>query len=55
MQGLREGKFVQNLFTFSKIAVLVLLIALGFSIGANPDVIKLNLANAWDADARDSR
>lgn len=49
MQGLREGKFVQNLFTFSKIAVLVLLIALGFSVGANPDVIKLNFAHAWDA------
>ncbi len=49
MQGLREGKFVQNLFTFSKIAVLILLIALGFSIGANPEIIKLNLANSWDA------
>ncbi|NUO20228.1 amino acid permease [bacterium] len=49
MQGLREGKFVQNLFTFSKIAVLVLLIVLGFSLGLNPDVVKLNFANAWEA------
>lgn len=49
MQGLREGKFVQNLFTFSKIAVLVMLIGLGFTIGANPEIIAQNFDRMWDA------
>lgn len=49
MRGVHEGKLVQNLFTWAKIAVLLFIIALGFSIAANPDVIAQNLAGAWTA------
>jgi len=49
MRGVREGKHVQNLFTFAKIAVLLFVIAVGLSIAANPAVIAENLKTAWVA------
>lgn len=49
IRGVREGKQVQNLFTFAKIAVLLFVTALGFSIASNPDVIAQNWTNAWTA------
>ncbi len=49
LRGVHEGKTVQNLFTFAKIAVLLFVTALGLSFAANPDVIAQNWANAWTA------
>ncbi|HCA81915.1 MAG TPA: amino acid transporter [Bacteroidetes bacterium] len=48
-RGLREGKFVQNVFTTAKTAALVGLILLGIFIGRNAEAIDANLAHFWDA------
>ncbi len=46
-RGVKEGKWVQNIFTVIKSFSLILLIILGLSIGANFDVIKTNLTELW--------
>lgn len=46
-RGLKEGKWIQNLFTVIKTLSLFGLIILGFTIGANSEVIKTNLAEFW--------
>jgi basic amino acid/polyamine antiporter, APA family len=48
-RGLRYGKIVQNVFTVSKTAALVLLIILGLWLGWNAPAVKDNLAHAWTA------
>jgi len=48
-RGLREGKFVQNVFTIAKTAALIGLILLGILIGRNAQAIDANLAHFWDA------
>jgi APA family basic amino acid/polyamine antiporter len=45
--GVREGKFVQNLFTSVKIAALVSLIVLGVFVSRNEAAVAANLANFW--------
>lgn len=46
--GIREGKFVQNIFTVSKTIVLIGLILLGIFIGSNAEAISANFSNMWD-------
>lgn len=46
-RGVKEGKWIQNLFTVIKTLSLIILIILGFTIGANSEVIKLNFADLW--------
>jgi amino acid transporter len=46
-RGVKEGKWIQNLFTVIKTLSLIILIILGFSIGANREVISLNFADLW--------
>lgn len=46
-RGVKEGKWVQNLFTVIKTLSLIILIILGFTLGANSDVIKLNFSDLW--------
>ena len=46
--GIREGKFVQNIFTVSKTLVLIGLILLGILIGSNAEAISANFSNIWD-------
>jgi len=48
MLGIREGKFVQDIFTFSKTIVLIGIILLGFIVGANAEAIALNFSNLWN-------
>ncbi|MGC8830855.1 MAG: APC family permease [Verrucomicrobiia bacterium] len=48
-KGLKTGKTVQNIFTFTKIAALVGLIIAGLLIGANSRAIELNFSNLWSA------
>src|SRR3989338_7785381 len=48
-RGLHEGKFIQNIFTSTKIISLLGLIFLGLFIGRNPEAINLNLQHFWDA------
>jgi amino acid transporter len=45
--GVREGKWVQNLFTVAKTLALILLIVLGLSVARNPQVIAENLRDWW--------
>jgi len=47
--GLKTGKAVQNVFTFTKIASLIGLILLGLFVGANATAIHANFADWWTA------
>jgi APA family basic amino acid/polyamine antiporter len=49
VRGVREGRFVQNIFTVSKTIALLGLIVLGFIIGSNAGVISSNFADMWSA------
>ncbi|MFA7419162.1 MAG: amino acid permease [Melioribacteraceae bacterium] len=49
VRGVREGRFVQNIFTVSKTIALFGLIVLGFIIGSNAGVISSNFADMWSA------
>ncbi len=46
-RGVQWGKVVQNIFTVAKTLALVLLIIVGLTIAANPDVIRQNLHDLW--------
>lgn len=54
-RGVREGKWVQNLFTIAKTAAVLVLIALGLTIAANPQAVSANLENMWDGIASTKR
>jgi APA family basic amino acid/polyamine antiporter len=45
--GVREGKWVQNLFTVAKTLALGLLIVLGLTVAANPAVWQANTQDWW--------
>jgi APA family basic amino acid/polyamine antiporter len=45
--GVREGKWVQNLFTVAKIGALGLLVGLGLAVAANPQVVEANFRDLW--------
>jgi APA family basic amino acid/polyamine antiporter len=45
--GVQWGKIVQNIFTVTKTLALVLLIVVGLTIAANPDVAKMNTEDLW--------
>ncbi len=45
--GVREAKWVQNLFTFAKIAALLGLIVLGIFVGRNAAALATNFAHPW--------
>jgi len=47
LRGVHTGKLVQNFFTVTKIGILLGLILLGITIGANAPAIKANFANFW--------
>jgi APA family basic amino acid/polyamine antiporter len=45
--GIREGKFIQNIFTSSKVIVLFGIILLGFIVGSNTEAIASNFNDLW--------
>jgi len=49
LQGIHEGKVVQNLFTLTKTVALLGLILLGIFVGANTTAIAKNFSNLWNA------
>ncbi len=49
MRGLKEGKIVQNIFTFTKIIALLGFIILAFFIGRNASAIAVNFGSFWNA------
>ena len=48
-RGLETGKWIQNIFTFTKVIALLGLIFLGITIGRNINAINLNINNFWDS------
>ncbi len=50
IRGLREGKFVQDIFTVTKIAVLAGLILLGIVLGSNAEAYAANFSDMWNAE-----
>ncbi|MGA1414180.1 MAG: APC family permease [Candidatus Kapaibacteriota bacterium] len=49
LRGVREGKIIQNVFTFSKTAALIILIALGLFFAGDSTTWTNNLSTFWDA------
>ena len=47
MQGLRYGKWVQNIFTGSKLLALAALVLIGLFAGSRLGVLQANVASAW--------
>jgi APA family basic amino acid/polyamine antiporter len=47
LQGVKNGKFIQNLFGSTKIIALLGLIVVGIFWGSNPEAIQANFANMW--------
>ncbi len=47
LQGLKQGKIVQNIFTFTKVAALAGLIVVGIWIGRNERALSANVSNVW--------
>ena len=47
MRGLREAKWIQNIFTFAKSAALLGLVVLGLTIGRNAEAISSNFGHFW--------
>jgi APA family basic amino acid/polyamine antiporter len=45
--GIEQGRWVQNLFTVSKMAGLALLIVLGLTVAAEADAIATNFTDIW--------
>jgi APA family basic amino acid/polyamine antiporter len=45
--GVREGKIVQNLFTFVKVAALATLIALGLFVARRTEAVTRNFSGLW--------
>jgi APA family basic amino acid/polyamine antiporter len=50
-RGLREGKIIQDTFTFAKTAALAGLILLGITFARNPEAAAANFTNLWDTSA----
>ncbi|MBI3591000.1 MAG: amino acid permease [Candidatus Melainabacteria bacterium] len=48
-RGLEGGKWIQNVFTLTKVIALLGLIIFGIAIGKNAEVINHNLQNFWTA------
>lgn len=46
-RGVKAGAWVQNVFTFAKIAALVALICIGLMVARNADAIAANFAGFW--------
>jgi APA family basic amino acid/polyamine antiporter len=54
-RGIQEGKWVQNVFTVAKTLALILLIVVGLTLVADPEVIRGNLEDAWSGATETTR
>ncbi len=48
-RGVKNGKLIQNIFGSTKIIAILILIVLGLAIGIDPDAVKANFHNIWEA------
>lgn len=46
-RGVREGKWIQNVFTVAKTAALIALIVIGLTVAASPQAIQANTEDWW--------
>jgi APA family basic amino acid/polyamine antiporter len=46
-RGVKEGKWIQNAFTFTKLAAIFGILVFGFAIGFDATIWKTNWTNAW--------
>jgi APA family basic amino acid/polyamine antiporter len=46
--GVREGKWIQNIFSVTKTAGLAIVIIVGLAMAADQRAISMNFANAWE-------
>jgi APA family basic amino acid/polyamine antiporter len=53
LQGIRNGKWVQNIFTFLKVGLLIGFIVLGLFFAGNPDAVAVNKSYFWEPVAMD--
>jgi len=47
MRGISAGKWVQNIFTFLKVFVLIGFVTMGLLLARNPEAMAINHANYW--------
>jgi APA family basic amino acid/polyamine antiporter len=47
-RGLRQGKRIQDTFTFTKVAAVLGLIVLGLVVARNPEAVFINFENFWN-------
>ncbi|MFA6455525.1 MAG: amino acid permease [Bacteroidota bacterium] len=50
LTGIKEGKVVQNIFTFAKTFALIAVIFLGIFIARNAEALSANFSHFWDAN-----
>jgi basic amino acid/polyamine antiporter, APA family len=48
-RGVNTGKWIQSIFTFSKVSALIALVICGFWIGSDLNLWEVNFANRWSA------
>jgi len=48
-RGINTGKIIQNIFTYSKTAVLLLFLLAGLFMASNIDAVNFNMTHLWDA------
>lgn len=53
LQGIRNGKWVQNIFTFLKVGLLIGFIVLGLFFAGNADAVAINKSYFWEPIALD--
>ena len=53
LQGIRNGKWVQNVFTIIKVALLIGFIVLGLFFAGNPEAVAMNSSYFWKPVAMD--
>jgi APA family basic amino acid/polyamine antiporter len=53
LQGIKNGKWVQNVFTFLKVALLIGFIILGLFFAGNQDAVAMNKSYFWKPVAMD--
>jgi APA family basic amino acid/polyamine antiporter len=55
LMGIRNGKWVQNVFTFLKVGLLIGFIILGLFMAKNPEAVALNKSYFWDPVSLDGQ
>src|SRR5205823_1814236 len=46
--GIKEGKWVQNIFTVAKTLALIALIVVGLTVAVSPEAVEQNFAQPWN-------